>query len=109
MLEVGIYCEPQRQVFRCYSCAEREKKMWRRKLEKSFATTKNQDHNLIEELENEESDRNRIIVFHNSHYVEFSSGGAQLRARLTCYCRHHEEKTGFQFDFIFFFFCFIII
>ena len=82
---------PDQRVLRCYSCTQREKKLWSKKSGKTGAGPLSSD-----ELE-EETDQQRTIVFHNPSYVEFINNEALLRARITCYCRHHDEKVGFRF------------
>ena len=43
------------------------------------------------------ADTQRILLFNCSTLVEFSSGDAILPTRITCYCRHHNEKIGFWY------------
>ncbi|KAJ3336076.1 hypothetical protein HDU93_003700 [Gonapodya sp. JEL0774] len=42
----------------------------------------------------------RILLFNANEYVDFSGGGAILPTRVTCYCRHWDEKVGFCIYFI---------
>ncbi|KAI8091139.1 uncharacterized protein B0P05DRAFT_301198 [Gilbertella persicaria] len=44
-------------------------------------------------------ERKRILLFNCNEYVEFNNGEATLPTRVTCYCRHHSEKTGFRIVF----------
>ena len=42
-------------------------------------------------------DADRILVFRCTPIVDLANGEVVLPARITCYCRHHHEKTGFQY------------
>ncbi|KAF9029078.1 hypothetical protein BGZ52_003038 [Haplosporangium bisporale] len=44
-------------------------------------------------------ERSRIMVFSNTEYVDLTSGQCQLPTRITCYCRHHNERVGFRIRF----------
>ncbi|KAF9580656.1 hypothetical protein BGW38_002608 [Lunasporangiospora selenospora] len=44
-------------------------------------------------------ERSRIMVFSSTEYVDISSGQCLLPTRITCYCRHHNEKVGFRIQF----------
>ncbi|KAF9162087.1 hypothetical protein BGX20_001856 [Mortierella sp. AD010] len=44
-------------------------------------------------------ERSRIMVFSSTEYVDLSSGQCLLPTRITCYCRHHNEKVGFRIQF----------
>ncbi|KAG6335572.1 hypothetical protein ID866_3512 [Astraeus odoratus] len=41
-------------------------------------------------------DTTSIIQFNCPEILDFSSGSAVLPVRITCYCRHHREKVGFN-------------
>lgn len=43
-----------------------------------------------------ERDRKRVLLFNCDPLVSFSSGEAILPTRITCYCRHHNERIGFR-------------
>lgn len=45
------------------------------------------------------ADRNKIVLFNCSQTVELSDGCGEVPARVTCYCRHHREKTGYRIVF----------
>ena len=95
-------CNPKQRALRCYSCTQREKKLWSKKLEKSGTKASSGEADTTEM--SEEADQERIIVFHCLPCVEIINNEALLRARITCYCRHHDEKTGFRCVGFFFFF-----
>lgn len=43
-----------------------------------------------------ERDRKRVLLFNTEHLVSFHSGKVVLPTRITCYCRHHNERIGFR-------------
>ena len=43
-----------------------------------------------------QEDKERILLFNCGPLVELVDGECDLPARLTCYCKHHQEKTGFR-------------
>jgi hypothetical protein len=43
-----------------------------------------------------QEDRERILLFNCGPLVELVDGECDLPARLTCYCKHHKEKSGFR-------------
>lgn len=45
------------------------------------------------------ADRNKIVLFNCSQTVELVDGCGEIPARVTCYCRHHREKTGYRITF----------
>ncbi|KAJ2862500.1 SPT3 Dosage dependent suppressor of Ty-induced promoter mutations-like protein [Coemansia aciculifera] len=40
-------------------------------------------------------EKQRIVIFNCSDILDFSKGEVVLPTRVTCYCRHHNEKEGF--------------
>lgn len=44
-------------------------------------------------------DTSKLIQFNCPEVLDFSSGTVVLPLRITCYCRHHREKTGFNVHF----------
>ena len=44
-------------------------------------------------------DTTSIIQFNCAEILEFSTGSVVLPLRITCYCRHHREKAGFNVHF----------
>ncbi|ORY93685.1 hypothetical protein BCR41DRAFT_250310 [Lobosporangium transversale] len=48
-------------------------------------------------IEYQRWERSRIMVFSSTEYVDISAAGeCVLPTRITCYCRHHNEKVGFR-------------
>lgn len=62
--------------------------MQRRKENKSQSERDNK-------LEDDEAYEEKILLFNCSDMVDFSAGNTILPTRITCYCRHHNEKIGF--------------
>jgi hypothetical protein len=107
---------PHDRVHVCPSCQQREKKRAQRK---RTSTSKKQDKQDEEEQYSHEDlveygidpdapdaqkqarkrameeDEKRIVVFNCGDYIDFNEGQCVLPTRITCYCRHHKEKTGF--------------
>lgn len=48
---------------------------------------------------NVKEDTTSIIQFNCPDVLDFSAGSAVLPVRITCYCRHHREKVGFNIHF----------
>ena len=44
-------------------------------------------------------DTSNILQFNCPEVLDFSSGSVILPLRITCYCRHHREKVGFNLHF----------
>ncbi|KAJ3121307.1 SPT3 Dosage dependent suppressor of Ty-induced promoter mutations-like protein [Physocladia obscura] len=62
-----------------------------------FDSVANQNQNLSSSFD---ADSAKIVLFNCASYVDFSSGDTILPTRVTCYCRHHNEKLGFCIYFI---------
>jgi hypothetical protein len=37
----------------------------------------------------------KIVLFNSNQLLDFTTGDVILPTRVTCYCRHHDEKVGF--------------
>lgn len=46
-----------------------------------------------------QEDTTNIIQFNCAEVLDFSTGSVVLPLRITCYCRHHREKVGFNVHF----------
>lgn len=44
-------------------------------------------------------DNSNLVQFNCPEVLDFSSGSVVLPLRITCYCRHHREKVGFNVHF----------
>jgi hypothetical protein len=48
----------------------------------------------------QQEDTTSIIQFNCTEVLDFSTGSVVLPLRITCYCRHHREKVGFNVHFV---------
>lgn len=119
-LETQVWCtdDPERRAFACVKCVMRERK---RAMSKSAAGRKAGRPGMGEESEDgltrqgseadvgmqpvrqavdadglTQEDREKIVLFNCGNLVELVEGECELPMRVTCYCRHHKEKTGFR-------------
>ncbi|OAD06165.1 hypothetical protein MUCCIDRAFT_78777 [Mucor lusitanicus CBS 277.49] len=110
-LEAAVVCDgqPDNEIIMCTSCVHRERKRLKRKRDNKVARAANKEGgaaklaalfaNDLPDLSDETimaEERRRILLFNCNEYVEFNNGEATLPTRVTCYCRHHSEKTGFR-------------
>ncbi|KAJ2818376.1 SPT3 Dosage dependent suppressor of Ty-induced promoter mutations-like protein, partial [Coemansia furcata] len=121
-LEAGIFCssDPTRKVETCVGCIRREYKRSLRRKDAglrsgapSTCTTPGQSRagspafgesagaRLTGSMEADWDEqrialeKQRIVIFNCSDILDFSKGEVVLPTRVTCYCRHHNEKEGF--------------
>ncbi|KAM3589724.1 SPT3 Dosage dependent suppressor of Ty-induced promoter mutations-like protein [Umbelopsis sp. WA50703] len=93
-LDAKVICasDPSRKVKTCFGCIQRERRRSQRKKENKnkpdAEDTLDQSNLAFEE--------SRVLLFNCSEIVDFSSGDTILPTRITCYCRHHDEKVGFR-------------
>ncbi|KAI9340832.1 hypothetical protein BDR26DRAFT_860949 [Obelidium mucronatum] len=106
-LQAVIICasDPKKDVQICSGCQQRELKRSKKKSESASSSSdvKMEDVSLFNGLDTNamaENDSGKIVLFNCGSYVDFSSGDTILPTRITCYCRHHNEKTGFCVYFI---------
>ncbi|KAI8334517.1 hypothetical protein EDC96DRAFT_15565 [Choanephora cucurbitarum] len=94
-LEAKVICasNTDHPIRMCASCVGRE----RRRAERTKDGKPKSDSSLLPK--DIEAERNRILLFNCNTLVDFSSGDAILPSRITCYCRHHDEKVGFRISF----------
>ncbi|KAI9263119.1 hypothetical protein BDA99DRAFT_58021 [Phascolomyces articulosus] len=113
-LEAAVVCDshPDNEIIMCTSCVHRERKRLKRKRDNKVARAAKKEAsaaklaalfaNDLPDLNDEDvmaQERRKILLFNCSEYVEFNDGEATLPTRVTCYCRHHSEKTGFRLVF----------
>ncbi|WFD36164.1 hypothetical protein MCUN1_003040 [Malassezia cuniculi] len=106
---------PHTRVYVCDSCRERERKRAHRRKGRRVnpviqATPDEmralgidpESPNAAELASNamEEEERKHAVLFNCGDYINFSDGAAVLSTRITCYCRHHQEKVGFCIVFV---------
>ncbi|KAJ2878167.1 SPT3 Dosage dependent suppressor of Ty-induced promoter mutations-like protein, partial [Coemansia asiatica] len=123
-LEAGVICssDPTRKVETCIGCIRREyKRSLRRKdarlrssAVQSACTTPAQSRapsptsgspsdakGMTGTMEADWDkariavEKQRIVIFNCNDLLDFSKGEVVLPTRITCYCRHHNEKVGF--------------
>ncbi|ORZ18869.1 hypothetical protein BCR42DRAFT_411759 [Absidia repens] len=103
-LDAKVICstDEEKSVRMCHGCVRRERKRAERTKDGKpryesdalgYDIQQQSDYTM-------ESDRDRILLFNCSSMVNFSSGDAILPTRITCYCRHHNEKIGFRIQFV---------
>ncbi|ORY73860.1 hypothetical protein BCR35DRAFT_306973 [Leucosporidium creatinivorum] len=86
---------PSDEIFICQGCQAREHKRAQRKKDSRSAA----GAAAAAEEKDEEEERRKVVVFNCAEFVEFGGGETVLPTRITCYCRHHKEKKGFQVSF----------
>ncbi|CAO0789887.1 unnamed protein product [Mucor circinelloides] len=97
-LEARVVCESDenKRIKMCQGCVRRERKRAERKKD-----SKPSIHEINAGVMDEafERDRQRILLFNCEPLVNFSTADAILPTRITCYCRHHNERIGFRVRF----------
>lgn len=53
------------------------------------------DEKIEEDQTTVAANEEEILLFNCPEIVDFSAGDTILPTRITCYCRHHNEKIGF--------------
>lgn len=97
-----VRSDSEEPVYACYACILRERRRMLRKRAKSEApeppSDSEEDEFPVGSINKEtEQDRERILVFPSqSDRVQMLRGDVMVPIRLTCYCRHHDEKIGFR-------------
>ncbi|KNZ80876.1 Protein MGA2 [Termitomyces sp. J132] len=92
---------PHNRVLSCTSCQTREAKRVAKKLAarvrpaRSDSESADERHSKGKQIE----DTTSIIQFNCAEILDFSMGSVVLPLRITCYCRHHREKVGFNVHF----------
>ncbi|KAG6866752.1 hypothetical protein C0991_011411 [Blastosporella zonata] len=92
---------PHNRVLSCSSCQTREARRVAKKLAarvrpaRSDSESGDERHSKAKQSE----DTTSIIQFNCAEVLDFSTGSVVLPLRITCYCRHHREKVGFNVHF----------
>ncbi|KAI9298290.1 hypothetical protein K502DRAFT_362576 [Neoconidiobolus thromboides FSU 785] len=106
-LRATVTCasNPKQKVQVCIGCVQRERKRQSKRHSKSCNTPSTTpipslpgSPSLYEEtLEGDSVDQEqkKIITFNTTNIIDLSTGDVILPSRITCYCRHHKETTGF--------------
>ncbi|KAF9529238.1 hypothetical protein CPB83DRAFT_852915 [Crepidotus variabilis] len=94
---------PHNRVLSCSSCQTREAKRVAKKLAARVRPTRSDSESEAEGPGKPKSkvqeDTTSIIQFNCAEHLDFSTGSIVLPLRITCYCRHHREKVGFNVHF----------
>ncbi|KAF8650412.1 hypothetical protein AX16_005219 [Volvariella volvacea WC 439] len=104
ILSVTVTCAspPHNRVLSCSSCQAREAKRVAKKIAARVRPTRSDsesgDNSTIQKPKHHE-DTTSIIQFNCAEVLDFSTGSVVLPLRITCYCRHHREKVGFNIHF----------
>ncbi|KAI0812685.1 hypothetical protein BC629DRAFT_1589411 [Irpex lacteus] len=104
-LTTDITCAspPYTKVTCCTSCQAREAKRIERKIAARIRPARSDDESTEEPAiipgRGKHEDDSKLIQFNCPEVLDFSMGTVILPLRITCYCRHHREKTGFNVHF----------
>ncbi|KAK7005762.1 protein MGA2 [Favolaschia claudopus] len=96
---------PHSRVHSCTVCQTREAKRVAKKLASRVRPARSDSESGDEKATKASKgkqleDTTSIIQFNCSEVQDFSNGSVVLPLRITCYCRHHREKLGFQVNFV---------
>lgn len=98
-LSARVICasDPSRKVVTCLGCIQRERKRSQRRKENKIIKEEASSEALGEEDQQKSlaAEEQKVLLFNCSEIVDFSSGDTILPTRITCYCRHHNERLGF--------------
>ncbi|KAH9951532.1 hypothetical protein B0H21DRAFT_716410 [Amylocystis lapponica] len=101
--EVSCASPPHTRVTCCSSCQAREAKRVARKIAARVrpvrSDSESQDDVRTIPGRGRHEDTSNIVQFNCPEVLDFSSGSVILPLRITCYCRHHREKVGFNVHF----------
>ncbi|KAF7793881.1 hypothetical protein EIP86_005003 [Pleurotus ostreatoroseus] len=104
--EITCASPPHTKVTCCTSCQAREAKRIERKLAARIRPARSDDESpddvAIIPGRGKHEDTSKLIQFNCPEVLDFTGGTVILPLRITCYCRHHREKTGFNVHFTFF-------
>ncbi|KAJ7647058.1 hypothetical protein FB45DRAFT_892206 [Roridomyces roridus] len=99
-LTASVTCAsaPHNRVFSCTTCQTREAKRVAKKLAARVrpARSDSESGDDTKSAKGKQEDTSSIIQFNCAEVQDFSSGSVVLPLRITCYCRHHREKVGFN-------------
>ncbi|RDB25159.1 Protein MGA2 [Hypsizygus marmoreus] len=96
---------PHNRVLSCSSCQAREAKRVAKKLAARVRPARSDTDSADDPTSTRSSkgkqteDTTSIIQFNCAEVLDFSTGSVVLPLRITCYCRHHREKVGFNVHF----------
>ncbi|KAL0076032.1 hypothetical protein J3Q64DRAFT_1608879, partial [Phycomyces blakesleeanus] len=96
-LSARVICasNPSKKVVTCLGCIQRERKRSQRRKENRVKTDTDDEKSPTEDEESLALEEEKVLLFNCPDMVDFSSGDTILPTRITCYCRHHNERLGF--------------
>ncbi|TBU37339.1 hypothetical protein BD309DRAFT_629882 [Dichomitus squalens] len=98
--EITCATPPHTRVSVCSSCQTREAKRVARKIaarvRPARSDSDSQEEPRVIPGKGKHEDTSNILQFNCPEVLDFSSGSVILPLRITCYCRHHREKVGFN-------------
>lgn len=86
---ISLIFQENRRAHKVYEFEQRKRAERSKNSNKSQNQVKNRS--IIDDI----PEQDRILLFNCGPMLNFSSGDAILPTRITCYCRHHNEKLGF--------------
>ncbi|ORE07219.1 hypothetical protein BCV72DRAFT_304844 [Rhizopus microsporus var. microsporus] len=94
-LQARVLCasDPSKKVTTCVGCIQRERKRIQRRKDNRMQSEN--DEKIEEDQATVTANEEEILLFNCPEIVDFSAGDTILPTRITCYCRHHNEKIGF--------------
>ncbi|KAI9029582.1 hypothetical protein CLU79DRAFT_468520 [Phycomyces nitens] len=100
-LSARVICasNPSKKVVTCLGCIQRERKRSQRRRESRVKTDTEDEKSPVEDEESLALEEEKVLLFNCPEVVDFSSGDTILPTRITCYCRHHNERLGFCISF----------
>ncbi|KAI8968267.1 hypothetical protein BDF20DRAFT_839390 [Mycotypha africana] len=106
-LQARVLCasDPSKKVTPCIGCIQRERKRSQKRKENKQQQQQQRQQQGVEDTEDEkaedehQADEDRILLFNCPELIDFSAGDTILPTRITCYCRHHNERLGFCISF----------
>ncbi|KAI7859282.1 hypothetical protein BDC45DRAFT_497269 [Circinella umbellata] len=96
-LSARVICasDPARKVVTCLGCIQRERKRSQRRKENRVKAETEEEKRPADDEKSLAMEEQKVLLFNCSEVVDFSSGDTILPTRITCYCRHHNERLGF--------------
>ncbi|KAI9259694.1 hypothetical protein BDA99DRAFT_513959 [Phascolomyces articulosus] len=96
-LSARVICasDPTRKVVTCLGCIQRERKRSQRRKENRVKAETEEEKRPADDEKSLAMEEQKVLLFNCSELVDFSSGDTILPTRITCYCRHHNERVGF--------------
>ncbi|KAI0062883.1 hypothetical protein BV25DRAFT_1884501 [Artomyces pyxidatus] len=98
-VEVTCASAPHSRVVCCSSCQAREAKRVARKVAQRVRPQRQDTADIAETVLGGPEGAFNIVQFNCPEVLDFSTGTVVFPLRITCYCRHHRERVGFNVHF----------